>query len=120
MEWTSVECYHKIKESGLLGEMQTRVLGVIAKHGPITINECATTYFPDVDSRTVSPRFAEIKRRGSIIDDGVKIDKFTGKTAKAWISTRKLPKKPRKPRKISCEHCEGRGWVEDTQMDLEV
>lgn len=107
---TSIEAYRQIKEEGLLSRMRFLVYEIIYEHGPLTIAE-ASTFVPKIDSRSISPRFAELLNIGVIETIGEKTCNVTGRNSTLWDVTEKLPKKLTKPTKIKCKYCGGKGYV---------
>ncbi len=116
---TSIQVYHDIRESGLLGELQLAVYEVIAKFGPISEGELWKEHFPDKQRTSTSPRFAELHRRGAIEMAGKRTCRFTGRTVYVWKITGDMPKK--EPRRVKCPLCSGKGYtVENAEKQLDL
>ena len=99
MRQTSIDAYNKIKNEGLLSELRFEVYSVIFKNGPITQGEAAK-HFMHGDRNVVSPRFAELNRRGVICCVGSRPCKVTGINCMIWDSTGKLPVEPEKKKSV--------------------
>lgn len=117
MRHTSVETYNQIESEGLLSHMRMVVYKSIYKNGPLTISEC-TNIINSIDSKSISPRFAELERVGVITDVGLKICSITGRNVTLWQTTNKLPIKYKREKKIKCKHCKGKGYQLDAQTRM--
>lgn len=117
---TSIEAYHKIKENGLLVGMRFRVYEALYNRGPCSIRELYVSSFRDlgVIDRSVSPRFAELKRLGVIQEMGKRKCSVSGSRTIFWGVTDRLPLKLDKPVKTKCPHCEGLGYLVTEQTKL--
>jgi hypothetical protein len=114
---TSIEVYHQIESEGLLSKLRFLVYDIIFKKGPLTIAE-ASSFASKIDSRSISPRFAELQKRGVITTIGRKFCSVTGREVILWDVTNNLPIKLEKPTKILCQHCNGRGHFIEQQGRL--
>ena len=91
---TSIEAYHKIKETGLLTRLRWVVYDYLFHNGPKTQRQAVQDLSNSFESNgTFSSRFAELKRMGAVKEVGkIKCD-FTGKNVYLWDVTKELPKK---------------------------
>lgn len=117
MRETSIQVFHQIEAEGLLSKMRFMVYSIVVNKGPLTIAE-ASKYVPLIDSRSISPRFAELERVGCIAAIGRKICSVTGREVILWETTNKLPVKLEKPERHKCKTCDGKGYTEETQAKL--
>ncbi len=117
MRETSVESYRKIMENGLLSRVNTMVYSCLYLHGSQTIKEVCQK-LPGMPETTISPRFADLERRGVITTNSKRPCSITGNMAMVWEVTGDLPVKLSKNGKIKCRHCKGRGYTIDTQGKL--
>lgn len=81
---TSVEAYVHIKQSGMLSELQQRVLGILRQYGSMTQGEMWQTHFPTHQRHDVAPRFAELARFGLIEATDTRPCRVTGRRCLAW------------------------------------
>jgi len=88
---TSINAYNKIKAEGLLGKLQAQVYDNLYHSGPLTIAECSQYHLPSIDSRSVSPRFAELEKKGVITTVGKRKCSVTGREVLLWDVTANLP-----------------------------
>lgn len=96
MRQTSLEAYEAIKRSGLLRGLFVAVYGVLYEHGPLTAGETAKR-IPGHQLNSISPRFAELQRRGVIQPVGTRLCTVTGQNAIIWDVTANLPAKATMP-----------------------
>jgi hypothetical protein len=68
MRQTSTEAYEAIRASGCLGERTWQTYATLFKHGPMTQAECwqAIPLAQSVPQRSITPRFAQLLRKGFI------------------------------------------------------
>jgi hypothetical protein len=66
------------------GRLQRMTLEAIASRGPfgLTADECAGTLA--LDRYSIQPRTSELRRKGSIVDSGLRRPNATGKRAIVW------------------------------------
>lgn len=88
---TSLKVYEEIKTEGLLGRLQFEVLMTIVENGPITQGHCWKEYFPQHQRHNICPRFAELKKKGCIIEFDQRPCPVTGRLAYSWIATGNKP-----------------------------
>jgi hypothetical protein len=112
---TSIETFKKIKEEGLLGRKQFAVYEILYHHGPLTQKEVWQRFMYQDQIRTITPRFSELERRGSIQIVGTKIDEDSNKPAHLWDVTARIPVNFDKPKKHRCKNCDGRGYFIEQQ-----
>lgn len=93
---TSIEAYHYIKSSGLLGSLRTQVYDILFNHGPLTQGETWNIYFKSKQRHDIAPRFAELHKRGVIQCIGERPCGVTGRMSMLWDVTDKLPIVPEK------------------------
>lgn len=92
MRYTSIEAYNKIKENGLLGRLQFKVYEHVFKNKPITQKKTCVS-FGMRDERSITPRFAELRRYGVLRTCGEIACEYTGFTVDLWETTNELPVK---------------------------
>ncbi len=86
---TSIDCYHKIKEEGLLSKMRLNMLEAIFNNSPCTASEA----FKALGCKTnQSGRITELKELGVIHEVQTRICNVTGRNVIEWDLTDKLPK----------------------------
>ena len=94
---TSIEAYHRVKESGLLSELRLRVYEILCHHGPMTAGEMLEYTNKKIPhSGVYTTRFSELQRWGAIKEVDKRPCKTTGFTAIVWGITGDLPVKPEK------------------------
>lgn len=96
---TSLEAYEEIKQNGLLGERQFQVYETLAKSWleagkALSQAECwklieATV---ETDRPSITPRFAELEKKGLVEPCGERECAVTGKNVLVWKITNNLPK----------------------------
>ena len=87
---TSIEIYNKIKNNGLINEMQFKIYDTIYHNGPITSNEVFMIHQMETNQ---SGRFTELSQMGVIHEAEKRKCGITGNTAIAWGTTNSLPDK---------------------------
>lgn len=107
---TSLEIYKKIQESGLLSIQLWEVYACIFEHEPVTIKEVCVMLRHRPET-SVSPRFAQLERRGAVSSKTKRACKVTGNLVYEWRTTGKLPIKIKKQKKQMCLICGGRGYT---------
>lgn len=118
---TSIDSYKKIIESGLLKKTNFIVYDYIYNYGPCSAKQCSR-YFEKtgIPPTTISPVFAKLERQGVIEIVGEIYDEKTNRTVFAWDVTSALPIKYEKPIKTICKHCNGSGYIEETQLKMRL
>jgi hypothetical protein len=89
-----MEAYHQIKDSGMLRKLQWEVYRTLFQYGPLT--QLETVRFinrPDIQDRSILPRFAELARMGVIEAVGKVRCKISENTVYQYDVTSNLPKK---------------------------
>jgi hypothetical protein len=82
---TSAEAHRDIKASGVLGEMQAKVLDAIRKHGPITGRELDSLLaLPGDAAASYHKRISELCDRGFVEVGEKRPCRITGRSAIAW------------------------------------
>jgi hypothetical protein len=96
---TSIDCYNKIKEEGLLSKRRLQVYESIYNSAPCTASEV----FKEKNLKTnQSGRFTELRDLGVIYEKGERICSITGRNVIEWDLTDRLPiniKNPNKTKK---------------------
>ena len=89
---TSIDCYNKIKEQGLLSNMRFKVYEAILKKAPCTSGEAFATMTTKENQISQSrARFTELRNLGVIYEKGEKKCSITGRNVIEWDLTDKLP-----------------------------
>jgi hypothetical protein len=67
-----------------LGPLQTLTFDLIGRRGALgaTSDECAADL--GIDRRSIQPRTSELRRKGLIVDSGLRRPNMTGKSAIVW------------------------------------
>ena len=102
MRTTSLEAYHAIKRDGLLAGLLWTIYDLLFTNGPLTQNEthrllAGTKGF--MNKPTITPRFAELERKGVVAPVGKRLCAVSGNVCLAYDVTAHLPdNRPRKKR----------------------
>jgi hypothetical protein len=89
---TSIECYNKIKQEGLLSKMRFKVYEAILKNAPCTSAEVLSTLLSKNSAITSSrARFTELRELGVIYEVQTRKCNITGRTSIEWDLTNRLP-----------------------------
>ena len=97
---TSIECYNKIKEQGLLSNMRFKVYEAILKKAPCTSGEAFATMTTKENQISQSrARFTELRELGVIYEKGEKKCSITGRNVIEWDLTDRLPVNVKNPNK---------------------
>lgn len=97
---TSIDCYHAIKEGGLLSNMRMRVYEAILYSAPCTSAEAMKGILNSGNVLSQSrARFTELRDMGVICEKGIKKCSVTGRNAIVWDLTDNLPKE--QPKKLT-------------------
>lgn len=102
---TSVEAWHELRNSPLLGRQQLEVLRMLRSHGPATAKELFAASHADI---TLQKRLPELVELGLVERLEPRACRVTGRTAQVWaaveaygsatkISAREKPPSPRVP-----------------------
>ena len=85
---TSIECFSKIKQEGLLSKRRLQVYESIFNYAPCTASEV----FNDKNLKTnQSGRFTELRDVGVIDEKGERLCRITGRNVIEWDLTDRLP-----------------------------
>ena len=85
---TSIDCYNKIKEEGLLSKRRLQVYESIYNSAPCTASEV----FKEKNLKTnQSGRFTELRDLGVIYEKGERICSITGRNVIEWDLTDRIP-----------------------------
>ena len=88
---TSIDCYNKIKQEGLLAKRRFETFDAIFKAAPCTRQE-ALEHTNPVNALSLSAaRFTELRRLGVIYEKGEKKCNITGRNVIEWDLTDRLP-----------------------------
>lgn len=86
---TSIDCYNKIKQEGLLSKRRLEVYEAILKNAPCTTNEALKDLYSG--SHGVGSRTTELRDVGVIYEKGEKKCSITGRNVIEWDLTDRLP-----------------------------
>ena len=93
---TSIDCYNKIKQEGLLSKRRLQVYESIYNSAPCTASEV----FKEKNLKTnQSGRFTELRDLGVIYEKGERTCSITGKNVIEWDLTDRLPVNIKNPNK---------------------
>ena len=112
----SYEAYKIIKENGLLSERRFQVYDILYRHGPLTAHEIvsiARKKYPVANQTGFNARLSELKRMGAVIEVGEKLNKVSNCSNYLWDVTKNLPVKLEKLKRTKCQHCNGKGFLEE-------
>lgn len=93
---TSIDCYNKIKQEGLLSKRRLQVYESIFNYAPCTASEV----FNEKNLKTnQSGRFTELRDLGVIYEKGERLCTVTGRNVIEWDLTDRLPVNVKKSNK---------------------
>jgi len=93
---TSIDCYNKIKQEGLLSKRRLQVYESVLTNAPCTASEV----FNKKNLKTnQSGRFTELRDLGVIYEKGERLCSVTGRNVIEWDLTDRLPIKIKKSNK---------------------
>lgn len=95
---TSIDCYNKIKASGLLSRRRFEVYECLLNNSPATAGELCDLMGGSSVIRhgSVNGRLTELRQSGAIQEVGTRICKITGMNVIEWDLTDRLPIKVKK------------------------
>jgi len=98
---TSIDCFIKIKQEGLLSKRRLEVYEAILKNAPCTTNEA----LKDIHSGShgVGSRTTELRDAGVIYEKDVRPCNITGRNVIEWDLTDKLPFNNKVPSKTKSQ-----------------
>ena len=98
---TSIDCFIKIKQEGLLSKRRLEVYEAILKNAPCTTNEA----LKDIHSGShgVGSRTTELRDAGVIYEKDVRPCNITGRNVIEWDLTDKLPFNTKVPSKTKSQ-----------------
>jgi hypothetical protein len=97
---TSIDCYNKIKQEGLLSNMRFKVYEAILRKAPCTSGEAFATMTTKENQISQSrARFTELRELGVIYEKGEKQCSITGRNVIEWDLTDRLPVNIKNPNK---------------------
>jgi hypothetical protein len=114
MRRTSIECYNKIRDNGLLSRVRWKIYDCLYKYGPLTTRQVYKR-LGITDIGNISSGLAAMRTRGCVDEEGEVVCEETGHTVILWDVTNRLPLKLDKPRKIKCKLCDGKGYHVEQQ-----
>ena len=88
---TSIECFNKIKQEGLLAKRRLETYEAIFKTAPCTRQEALQHTNPLNALSLSAVRFTELRRLGVIYEKGVRKCRVTGRNVIEWDLTDRLP-----------------------------
>ncbi len=89
---TSIDCYNKIKQEGLLSNMRFKVYEAILRKAPCTSGEAFAIMTTKENQISQSrARFTELRDLGVISEKGEKKCSITGRNVIEWDLTDRLP-----------------------------
>jgi len=118
---TSIEAFNKIKENGLLGKRQFEVYNWFFENGPATARDCYESLCRGkviLNPGSYITRISELKKMGSMIEVGERVDSDTKHRVYLWDVTSKIPVKFEKPKRQKCPTCDGHGYIQTSQGKL--
>jgi|TARA_Y100001963_G_C6703028_1_gene410467 hypothetical protein len=90
---TSIDCYNKIKQEGLLSKRRLEVYEALLSSAPCTSTEAIRNAKTTFGIFGVSSRFTELRDLGVIYERGEKQCSITGRNVIEWDLTDRLPVK---------------------------
>jgi len=88
---TSIDCYNKIKQEGLLSKRRLEVYEALLSSAPCTSTEAIRNAKTTFGIFGVSSRFTELRDLGVIYERGEKQCSITGRNVIEWDLTDRLP-----------------------------
>jgi len=88
---TSIECFNKIKQEGLLSKRRFEVYEALYTSAPCTSSEAIRNAKTTFGVFGVSSRFTELRDLGVIYEKGEKKCNITGRNVIEWDLTNRLP-----------------------------
>jgi hypothetical protein len=89
---TSIDCYHQIKDEGLLSKRRLQVYEALYKKAPCTSLEAMKSVLNSNNTFSQSrARVTELRELGVIYEKGVKKCSVSGRTAIEWDLTDNIP-----------------------------
>ena len=88
---TSIDCYNKIKKSGLLSKRRLEVYESLLLSAPCTSSEAIRNAKTTFGVFGVSSRFTELRNLGVIYEKGERSCSITGRNVIEWDLTDRLP-----------------------------
>jgi hypothetical protein len=96
---TSIDCFNKIKEEGLLSKRRLEVYEALLSTAPCTSSEAIINAKTTFGVFGVSSRFTELRDLGVIYEKGEKKCSITGRNVIEWDLTDRLPVKIKRTNK---------------------
>jgi len=100
-----------MRDEGLISKKQLQIVEILSQQQePRTANEVFNILSNKYgglrfDSNTRA-RFTELREKGVIAEDGLKVCPITGRKCIAWVYTGNLPADDTRPKKLSRKHLE--------------
>ena len=88
---TSIDCYNKIRQEGLLSKRRLEVYEALLSSAPCTSSEAIRNAKTTFGVFGVSSRFTELRDLGVIYEKDVRPCRVTGRNVIEWDLTDKLP-----------------------------
>lgn len=109
MRETSVEAYHHVVQSGVLGRAQEKVYRILFEHGPMSGADLAAYGGITPSGSTLFKRVSELERLGVVRSIGSRKNAKTGRFETLWgVTTEMARRVPRSPK--------SRGTVHENEM----
>jgi len=89
---TSIDCYHEIKESGLLSKRRLQALEYLMRIAPCTASELQKSMPYHDGGRDCMKRISELAKRKVVYEKGIRTCTVTGRQVTEWDLTDNLPK----------------------------
>lgn len=101
MRQTSIQCYHQIKQEGLLSKRRIQVLESLLAIGPCTAGELERHINKNFNVRGGWKQLSILRDQGVVKELGTRACGVTGRNVIEWDMTGNLPVKPKKTKKPS-------------------
>lgn len=96
---TSIEAYHKVKETGMLSTLRLAVFKILCDHGPLTAGEMRKFGGAGMNSGVYGTRLSELVKMGVVKEVEPRPCDVTGHRSIVWDITNEMPVKL--PKKVS-------------------
>lgn len=105
MRTTSLEAWHHINETGILGRARTKTYGILYNKGPLAQFEFERFEKPSAYGGTLSKRVNELEEMGLVKCIGDKINPLSGRRCMVYDVTLKVPRNKYKKKPKICPMC---------------
>ena len=99
MRQTSIQCYHQIKQSGLLTEIRLKVMKGVVDIAPCTATELEKHMNIHHGMKGTWKVLSWLREAGVVYEVGTRDCKITGRNVIEWNITGNMPVKPKKKNK---------------------